>query len=98
VILYPWPLGDLKSARATHRCMHGTIVSDWKIEAGTFRYHVEVPVNTTATLYIPAKDPATVREGTNPAATAPGVKFLRTENGRAIFNIASGSYTFTAPR
>jgi len=98
IILYPWPIGDLKSASATHRCMHGTIVSDWKIEEGTFRYHVEVPVNTTATLYMPAKDPKTVREGTNPATTAPGVKFLHTENGRAIFKLHSGSYTFTAPR
>ena len=98
IILYPWPTGALKSASATHRSMHGTIVSNWKIENGTFRYHVEVPVNTTAMLYMPAKDAATVREGSNPASTAPGVSYLRTENSRAIFKIDSGCYTFTAPR
>ena len=65
---------------------------------------VVVPPNTTATVYVPAKNPAVVTESGSavageagqPAATAKGVKFLRAENGMAVCEVGSGYYYFSS--
>ena len=59
---------------------------------------VSIPANTTATLYIPAAEASSITESGKPAATAEGVHFLRAEQGEALFEIGSGSYTFATPR
>ena len=60
------------------------------------RYDVTVPANTTATLEIPTADPTGVREGTRPVDQAPGVTFVRYEEGIAVYTLESGTYHFTA--
>jgi alpha-L-rhamnosidase len=55
---------------------------------------VTIPPNTTATIHVPAKDAAAVTESGTPAATAAGVKFLRMENGAALYEVGSGTYQF----
>jgi alpha-L-rhamnosidase len=96
VILRPWSVGDLTSVKCSHRSPYGEIVSDWKIEDGAFRWSATIPPNTTATVYVPAKDAKAVREGGKPAAEAAGVKFLRAEEGAAVYEVGSGSYTFAS--
>jgi alpha-L-rhamnosidase len=59
---------------------------------------VTIPANTTATVYVPAKDAASVTEGGKPAAQAKGVKFLRLEDGAAVYEIGSGRYSFLSRR
>ena len=94
IIMHPQPVGDLKFVRATHRSPYGLITSEWKMTGGAFRWRVTVPANTTATIYVPAKDAAAVTESGKPAASARGVKLLRSESGRAVFEIGSGQYNF----
>ena len=61
-----------------------------------------VPPNTTATIFVPAKDAAGVTEsgGKIGEARAPalsnveGVKFLRMENNAAVYAVGSGTYQF----
>ena len=55
-----------------------------------------MPPNTTATVYVPAKDAAAVTEGNQPAARAEGVRFLRMEAGSAVYSVGSGTYAFSA--
>jgi alpha-L-rhamnosidase len=45
---------------------------------------------------VPAAKPEDVQESGKPAAAAPGVTFLRHENGKALFDVGSGEYEFTA--
>jgi alpha-L-rhamnosidase len=94
IILRPRPVGDLTFVRASHRSMYGLIKSDWKIDNGTFVWNLAVPPNTTATVYVPAKDSAAVTEGNEPAAKAKGVRFLSMESGSAVYSVGSGAYTF----
>jgi len=96
IIMKPQPAGDLTFVRATHRSPYGLIVSDWKKDGGTFDWQIEVPANTTATVFVPAKSIERVLESGMFARNAPGVKFLRMENGRAVFNVGSGKYHFTS--
>ena len=57
-------------------------------------YAVAIPANTTATVFVPAKDAASVTEGGRPLDKSPGVEFLRFEDGAVVLNLQSGSYTF----
>jgi alpha-L-rhamnosidase len=57
---------------------------------------VTVPVNATATIYIPARNGSTVTEGGKPTATAEAVKFLGNREGEIVFEVGSGDYEFAA--
>ncbi|MBN2579664.1 MAG: glycoside hydrolase family 78 protein [Pirellulales bacterium] len=96
-IIRPRPVGDLKWVKSTYDSIRGPIVSNWKRDGGVFSLDVEVPANTTATVYVPARDAGAVTEGGVPASQAEGVKFLRMEDGTAVFAVAAGRYTFAAP-
>lgn len=97
LLLQPRPGEGLNHVRARYRSLHGEIVSEWRVEKGVFRWDLTVPVNTTATVVVPTRDPAAVKEGGQPAAHSPGVEFLRAEEGSALYRVGSGRYTFEAP-
>jgi len=80
--------------QAGYDSIRGKITSDWKRAGGKFTLSVTIPANTTATIFIPASSAETVTESGKPAAQIGGVKFLRMENDRAVFEIESGAYTF----
>ena len=83
----PQPVGDLKWVKASYDSVRGKIVSDWERSGKNFTLNVTIPPNTTATIYVPAKSVNDVREDS-------GAKLLREENGRAVYAVDSGTYTF----
>ncbi|MHB8970526.1 MAG: family 78 glycoside hydrolase catalytic domain [Pirellulaceae bacterium] len=83
--------------KASHKCVQGQIVSNWRVNDQQFDLEVTIPANTTATVYLPASDAKSVREGGKPLAQALGVKFVRMEGDRAVLTVGSGSYRFTSP-
>jgi alpha-L-rhamnosidase len=97
IILHPRPVGDLTFVESSHRSLYGPIISNWKKEGGAFLWTVAVPPNTTATVYVPARDAASVTEGTQPAGQAVGVRFLRMDAGAAVYSVGSGTYSFRSP-
>jgi len=90
----PDPTTGLTWARGSYDSVHGRIVSDWTCENGHFTLLAVIPANTTATVYVPTKDAASVIESGKPAARAESVKFLRMENNAAVYAIGSGAYHF----
>ncbi len=90
----PDPTSGLTSARGSYDSLHGRIVSDWLCENGRFTLHAVIPPNTTATIFVPAKDAAGVTESSEQANKAEGVKFLRMENSIAVYAVESGDYRF----
>ena len=54
--------------------------------------------NTTATIYMPTSDPASVCEGGTPASEASGVRRVgtQTQSNATAFQVGSGRYTLTA--
>ena len=89
-------LGNLTWARAKYDSIHGPITSDWKHEANRFSLRVTIPPNTTATIYLPAKNPDAISESGKPLGQALGVKFLRIEGSHALVAVDSGAYSFVA--
>ena len=48
------PVGDLKFVKATHNSPYGLIASEWHRDGNKFDWQIEIPANTTATVYVPA--------------------------------------------
>jgi alpha-L-rhamnosidase len=94
----PDPTGTMTWADGHYDSVHGRIASHWRVEGQTLTYRATVPPNTTATLFLPTTDAATVKEGGGAAIDARGVRFLRREGGRAVYHLQSGAYAFTAAR
>jgi alpha-L-rhamnosidase len=94
IMMRPTPTGDLTYVKASYTSTYGKIVSDWKIAGGNFIWNVTVPPNTTATVYVPAQSPSAVTEGAKPVGESRGVKYLRSEEGTAVYEVGSGSYAF----
>jgi alpha-L-rhamnosidase len=86
---------DLNYVNATYQSPYGTIKSFWKKENGRLSWNISVPGNATAVVYIPAKENDDVKEGNKLAALSDGIKFLKIENGNAVFEIGSGNYSFS---
>ena len=92
----------IRSASRSIGCGRTTIPStaaspargSWK--PGGFSLDVTIPANTTATVYMPARDAASITEGGKPLAQVQGVKLLRMEGDRAVLAVDSGNYQFGA--
>ena len=91
----PHVLGDLTSARGQYDSIRGKIVSDWQVGNGEFRLALTIPANTTATVSLPVT--GQVRESGKPVAEAEGVKSVRTDAERSVFEVGSGTYLFAGP-
>ena len=94
IIIKPQIVADLRDADVAYESPYGRIVSKWEREGGELTMDVTIPANTTATVYIPAKDAAGVTESGKPIAHVEGVKFLRMQRGAAVYAVGSGSYRF----
>ncbi len=82
---------------AVYHSMYGEIKSSWKIEDEKFYWNVTIPANTTATIFIPADMQKFITENGKPVLETAGVKFIKQENGRAVFDITSGEFEFVSP-
>jgi alpha-L-rhamnosidase len=88
VVIHPRPGGSLTRASATYRSGYGEIASRWSVSGGRFTLDVTVPVNTTAQVWVPATSASHV--------TQDGAKFLRMQDGSAVFTVGSGHWHFSA--
>lgn len=93
-VIRPYPGGGLKWARGSYDSIRGKIESSWSVAGGKLRLDVRIPANTTATVYVPAKDAASVMESGKQASASTGIQFLRSEDGSAVFLVQSGTYSF----
>ncbi len=94
IIIKPQPVGDLTWCQGSYRSPRGSIISEWKIVGGDLHLDVEIPANTSATVFVPATNSARITESGRPVGASQSVKFLRMEGGAAVFQIGSGRYQF----
>ena len=88
IIMRPQPVGDLTFVRASHQSPYGLIRSEWQRTGGRFDWQIEIPANSTATVYVPATRQENVEAG--------GLTAARFENQQAVFELGSGGYHFTS--
>lgn len=63
IILRPNFVNGLDRFEAKHQSPYGWILSKWKKEKGKVQYEVEIPSNSTATLYLPDGSSKTLSAG-----------------------------------
>jgi len=94
IIIKPAVVGDLTQVTASYDSISGTITSTWTREESKLTLSVTIPPNTTATIWVPAREAASVFEGGRRAGEALGVSRLRHEDHAEVFAVGSGTYTF----
>jgi alpha-L-rhamnosidase len=97
-IVKPGLYEKLGEARGQCNTLYGKIACAWKEDARHFTLNLEIPVNTTASIFLPASDSMTITESGQPLARVAGVRLLRMEEGRAVLEAGSGSYRFGSLR
>jgi alpha-L-rhamnosidase len=93
IIMRPVNIDELKFVNATYETPYGKASSAWtKDVSGRFEWHVTIPHNTKAILYVPARTPADITGD----IAAEGVKFMGMSNGFAMYETGSGNYSFVS--
>ena len=89
---------SLARVSTSFESVRGTVGSAWRKTPEGLEMDVTVPPNATAVVYVPATAPDEVTEhgsgGAVRADAAEGVRLLRVEAGRVIYEIGSGRYRF----
>jgi alpha-L-rhamnosidase len=96
IILRPALVKSVDWVNCSYSSSYGEIVSNWKLEDDSFTWDIRVPVNSTATVHIPAKDLESISEGNQSISESIGVTFSGIEDERVVLNLASGNYRFVS--
>ena len=97
VLIKPVICDGLEFVRASYKSIRGLISVEWRKSKNLLHMKVNLPPNVSAIVHVPTSDPGKITESGKPATQSPGVKLLRVEDGKAIFEVGSGTYDFTSP-
>jgi alpha-L-rhamnosidase len=84
--------------KAHYDSIRGRISSEWHQSAKFFDLKITIPANTTATVYLPAKNIEAISEGGHALSKIADVKSAQMEDDCAVLEIGSGSYHFVSRR
>ena len=98
IIFKPQPAGDVTFASYANETPYGRAAINWKKSASAFKLDIEVPVGSTATVYVPASKAEEVTESGKKIKNDDVIRFEKMENGYAIFNVGAGKYSFDSKR
>ncbi|TDH27455.1 alpha-rhamnosidase [Segetibacter sp. 3557_3] len=85
----------LTKVHASYQSVHGLIKSEWNKTGSSLKWDISVPGNAKAIVFIPASSSAAVMESGKAIPDTETVKFLRMEAGNAVYEVGSGSYSFS---
>ena len=99
MVIKPALVGDLSYVNTAYKSMFGNVVVNWTKKDNSATFHIEVPINTKAKVYLPAVSKASVKENGDAAENSEYIKYIGTEENDAvgnyvIYSIASGIYDF----
>lgn len=94
IVIKPEPVGDIRDADTSYESPYGLIHSSWKDDKETFSLRIEIPANSSASIYLPANAPGQISESGIPLQEIKGMKFSAPVNGRIKVETGSGIYNF----
>lgn len=92
IIMNPYIPCDLNFVNASYKSVYGLIKSYWRKEADNFIWEISIPANTTAVVYIPSGVENKILENGKPIKESFGIKFIKFENDKSVFEFQSGNY------
>ena len=97
IIIRPQPAGDLEYASYSNLTPYGAAGIRWEKRGNNFVMYVEIPVGSTATVYVPAESAGEVTEnGTSIKKKNKNITFTGMEDNYVVFRVNSGSYIFSS--
>lgn len=90
----PFILNELDFAEGELNTVKGLVKVAWKKKAGQLSLNVTIPVNSTATIYVPAKTATAVTESGKNISKINSINILGEENGYVLLKVGSGQYAF----
>lgn len=90
--------GGFTNAAASLQTYYGTVSSGWKIENDKLLMDIEIPANTTATVYVPAASASAITESGKAVSTLADEKVSGMEEGYVVLQLGSGSYHFATAK
>jgi alpha-L-rhamnosidase len=94
LIIQPHPTNKLEYSKATFESSYGTVASGWERKDGKTIVKVRIPVNTTATIILPAGSQDKVTESGNSPFDNENLKDVKFADSKFTMKAGSGSYTF----
>jgi alpha-L-rhamnosidase len=88
------PGTEINYVKANHKSINGEISSSWKKEGGKLKIEVTIPVNTQATVFIPAKNVLDVLLDGKQLHQQEGILVGNFYNGLQAVQLGSGRYHF----
>lgn len=92
----PETVGDVTWAKANYKSPYGNILTSWKKDKGQFKLEVNIPANTTASIYLPVKSNVVITVDGQNIKARHDLKFIGYHDGKAEIKAGSGNYTFIA--
>ena len=92
IIIKPLISGDLTFVNAGYKSVYGQINSSWNIKNNKFYLNVEIPANTTATVYVPTTAENSVK--INNKSEWGSAEFISNDERQSVYNISPGKYEF----
>lgn len=84
----------LTNASASLQTYYGELSSGWKTENGTFTMDVEIPANTTASIFVPAASADAVTENGAALSSIKDITIAGSSEGYIEIKAGSGKYHF----
>ncbi len=94
IVFKPMPPKDITFASYSNFTPYGTAAISWRKDESSMTIDFTVPVGSTATVWIPASSENNVSENGRKIIKSETVSFRQMKDGYAIYNIASGEYSF----
>ncbi len=89
------PKNDLDWISASLQTQYGKIASSWHKMKDGIIFDIQVPSNTKAMVQLPVGEGAKILEGGKQLSQVKGLNSLVVEKGQSIFELGSGSYSFS---
>lgn len=94
ISIKPFVPDDVEFAKAQVATVHGNVYAEWKKEDNNFILNVEIPVNTTANIYIPSADQHSISEIEDNIISSRKLEMEDNKDGYYVLKVGSGTYTF----
>ena len=94
IVIQPHPTQKLEYSKASFESSYGTISSGWEKKDGKVIVTVSIPVNTTASIILPATNQEKVTESGNPLSQNAYLKDIKAADKSLSMQAGSGEYSF----
>jgi alpha-L-rhamnosidase len=88
IIIKPQPVSGLKFATTIYHSLYGEIRSHWELKNENLRLDVKIPANTSASVYLPARNQKHV------SVKGSEVSFVELKGQNICYRLGAGDYSF----